>query len=188
MRHTGVFSSGVVALLVAAPAAERQEPAKPGQQQLFARMECPKLDPTALSASAIKCTYSSGEIAGEAIEREEDVFSSDMYRGTSDGVSTAISDGGDPRHYMRLGRGRDRHVGTGVITLANGDTVKIQFRGIANFDDDYKPSNGLGTWVFAGGTGKAKGIKGSGKYTGKFEPDGSATWEILGKYTLSDKK
>ena len=57
MPRAGYFSSGVLALLVAAPAAARQEPSKPVQQQLLARMECPKLDPSALSASAIKCTY-----------------------------------------------------------------------------------------------------------------------------------
>jgi hypothetical protein len=188
MPRAGYFSGGVLALLVAASAAARQEPSKPVQQQLLARMECPKLDPSALSASAIKCTYSSGEIAGEAIQREDDVFPSDMYRGTGDGVSSSLAAGGEPGRVLRMGRGRDRHNGTGVITLANGDTVRVQFRGFSIFDDEDRPSKGNGTWAFTGGTGKAKGIKGGGRYTGTFEGDGSASWQISGTYTLSGKK
>lgn len=79
-------------------------------------MDCPKLDRSALSASAVRCTYSSGEIAGEAIQREDDMFASDMYRGISEGVSSALAVGGDPGMAARLGRGRDRYSGTGVIS------------------------------------------------------------------------
>jgi hypothetical protein len=41
-----------------------------------------------------------------------------------------------------------------------------------------------GTWSFAGGTGKLKGIKGKGTYKGKGAPDGSATYEVEGEYEM----
>jgi hypothetical protein len=185
MSGTCFFFGGVLTLLAVAETAARQERPKPVYQQLSARMECPKLDPSALSAAPIKCTYSSGEIAGETIDREEDLFASDMYRGTAEGVASALA-GGDAARMLRLGRGRDRHNGTGVITLANGDTVRIQMRGTTIFSGEW-PSKGQGTWSFTGGTGKAKGIKGSGYYSGAFEGDGSASWLITGKYALSSE-
>ena len=76
-------------------------------KQLSATMHCPKPDPSALSAAAITCTYSRGEIAGEAIQREEDVFASDMYRGTAEAVSSALERGGDAGEVLRLGRGQE---------------------------------------------------------------------------------
>jgi hypothetical protein len=188
MPRARVFLSGVLTLLVVTSLVARHQQPKPDDQQLLARMECPKLDPSALSASAIKCTYTTGEIAGEAMQREEDIFASDMYRRGSDGVSDALAVGGDAGRVARLGRGRERHNGTGIITLANGDTVKIQFRGFAIFDDVDRPARGNGTWTFTGGTGKAKGIKGNGKYTGTFEDDGFSTWQMTGKYALSVPK
>lgn len=63
--------------------------------------------------------------------------------------------------------------------------MKIQFRGTTIFEDEDRPSKGQGTWTFTGGAGKAKGITGSGHYTGTFESDGSASWLVTGRYALS---
>jgi hypothetical protein len=49
---------------------------------------------------------------------------------------------------------------------------------------DGKPGDGSGTWMYTGGTGKLKGLKGKGTYTIKFESDGSATAQVEGEYTL----
>ena len=184
MHRAWFLFGAVMAFLAAAPAGARHEKPARVYKQLSATMHCPKPDPSALSAVAITCTYSRGEIAGEAISREEDVFASDMYRGTSQAVSSALERGEVAGEVLRLGRGRSHHDGNGVITLANGDTVKIHFSGTTLFSGA-RPSKGQGTWKLTGGTGKGKSIKGSGRYSGTFEGDGSASWLITGKYAVS---
>lgn len=107
-----------------------------------------------------KCTWTKPmTIAG--IQTKEDV-------GTSSEETT--STGASVRGYV-LG------------TMANGDkfTVKTQ----AN--DVYKDGNlqtTQGTWSFASGTGKLKGIKGKGTFKGKPDADGSVVIEVTGEYTL----
>jgi len=88
---------------------------------------------------------------------------------------------------LRRGRGKTNHDGNGVITLANGDTVKIHFSGTTLFDGA-RPNKGKGTWKLTGGTGKGRDIKGSGHYSGTFEGDGSASWLITGKYAVSGEQ
>jgi hypothetical protein len=74
----------------------------------------------------------------------------------------------------------------GVAVLANGDELFVRFKGITMFKDTL-PQTGQGKWKFTGGTGKLKGIKGDGIYTGQFNPDGTSSFEIKGNYQLSSK-
>jgi hypothetical protein len=70
-----------------------------------------------------------------------------------------------------------------VGTMSNGD--KFNVRTQAN--DAYKDGNLLstqGTWSFASGTGKLKGIQGKGTFKGKPEADGSVVIDVEGEYTL----
>ena len=187
MHRAWFLFGAVMAFLAAAPAGARHEKPARVYKQLSATMHCPEPDPSALSAAAITCTYSRGEIAGEAIRREDDVFATDMYSGTSEAVSSVLEGGEDAGKVLRLGRGRSHHDGNGVITLANGDTVKIHFSGTTLFDGA-RPNKGKGTWKLTGGTGKGRGIKGSGHYSGTFEGDGSASWLITGKYAVSGEQ
>jgi len=70
-----------------------------------------------------------------------------------------------------------------VDTMANGDKgyVRVQSTGTVK---DGVPQTGEGTWTYVGGTGKLKGIKGKGTVKGKYNPDGTSTWEVEGEYTL----
>lgn len=70
-----------------------------------------------------------------------------------------------------------------VGTMANGDTMYVHIQGSATLKDAAVTS-ARGTWSFAGGTGKLKGVKGKGTYIGKGESDGSATYEVEGEYEV----
>jgi hypothetical protein len=107
-----------------------------------------------------KCTWTGAEIDGVALKDEEDTIVSD----------TSGS------------RARDR--GLGVGTLANGDKAFVQFQGTGTIKDK-APVTGQGTWSFTGGTGKLKTLKGKGTYKGKWNPDGTSTFEIEGEYQLT---
>jgi hypothetical protein len=73
--------------------------------------------------------------------------------------------------------------GVHTSTLDNGDKYFVAYHGSAPVKDG-KPGDGSGTWMYTGGTGKLKGIKGKGTYTIKFADDGTATAQIEGEYTL----
>jgi hypothetical protein len=91
-----------------------------------------------------------------------------------DGVSTSLDEmTGD------AASGRGYHVGT----MANGDKFFSSFQGTAKSKDGVVQS-AHGTFTFSGGTGKLKGLKGKGTYTGKANPDKSMTYEIKGEYQL----
>jgi len=72
-----------------------------------------------------------------------------------------------------------------VGTMDNGDRFYLRTQGTHTMKDQ-KYENGEGTWTFAGGTGKLKGIKGKGTYKCKPEGD-SVTCDIDGEYTLPAK-
>ena len=76
--------------------------------------------------------------------------------------------------------------GTHVSTMDSGDKIMVKFQGGGTVKDG-KMLGDSGTWSYAGGTGKLKGIKGKGTYTGKPNPDGSMNYEITGDYTLPSK-
>jgi hypothetical protein len=71
-----------------------------------------------------------------------------------------------------------------TTTEDNGDKYFVTFHGTGPVKDG-RPGDGAGTWMFTGGTGKLKGIKGKGTYTVKFGADGSADAEVEGDYTIA---
>ncbi len=75
--------------------------------------------------------------------------------------------------------------GHGVFleSLANGDKIAINYDFTGTMVNNL-PSGGSNKWTVASGTGKFKGIKGTGTCTGKGNPDGSANYECTGTYTL----
>ena len=112
-----------------------------------------------MSLTKDKCTWTKGEIAGVQFKEEIDTIVSDSSGATS----------------------RDR--GYGVAVLANGDTAFLRFEGSTTIKDD-APMGGHGTWSFTGGTGKLKGVKGKGTYTGKYNQDGTSTFDVEGEYQM----
>jgi hypothetical protein len=161
--HSAVMSGLLISLPSVAPAqtefsgAQKCDVSKP--QYAIPVADQPK---HLMSLAKDKCTWTKGEIAGVALKEEEDVIVSDLSGGTS----------------------HDK--GYGVAVLANGDKLFVRFKGITMFKDTL-PQTEQGKWKFTGGTGKLKGIKGDGTFTGQFNPDGTSSFEIKGKYQLSSK-
>ena len=79
-----------------------------------------------------------------------------------------------------------RSFGGGVHwgTVASGDKYFVRFQGKSTYDKDGKLQTAEGMWKYAGGTGKLKGLEGKGTYKGSGSPDGSATYEVEGEYSL----
>ena len=73
--------------------------------------------------------------------------------------------------------------GFNTSTLDNGDKVTVSYQGTAQMGKD-SSATFSGTWKSTMGTGKAKGIKASGRYKGSAAADGSGTVEVEGEYTL----
>lgn len=67
--------------------------------------------------------------------------------------------------------------------MASGDKFYVRYRGTDTVKDG-APQSSEGTWNFAGGSGKLKGIKGKGTYKGSPNPDGTMTYEVEGEYEL----
>lgn len=78
--------------------------------------------------------------------------------------------------------GRGYHAGN----MADGDKYYVTFSGTSTYKEGV-PESAEGKWSFTGGTGKLKGIKGSGTYKGKGGPDG-ITYEVEGEYKLPAAK
>ena len=72
-----------------------------------------------------------------------------------------------------------------VATTDNGDKVNYTYEGSASPDTTKPASN---KWKIVGGTGKNKGIKGSGSCAGKGNPDGSYDWTCTGTYSAGMAK
>jgi hypothetical protein len=66
-------------------------------------------------------------------------------------------------------------------TTDNGDKVNYTYEGSASTDVTKPAAN---KWKIVGGTGKHKGIKGSGTCSGKPSADGSGDWECTGTVSM----
>jgi len=72
-----------------------------------------------------------------------------------------------------------------VLSMDNGDKAYVRTQGTSTMKDQ-KFESGEGTFSFAGGTGKLKGITGKGTY--KCAPEGSnLNCDVEGEYTLPSK-
>jgi len=73
-----------------------------------------------------------------------------------------------------------------VDNVDNGDKLYVRYQG-TSVSKDGKPVSGKGTYTFAGGTGKMKGIKGKGTYSGKPDDKGNMVFQVEGEYTFATK-
>ena len=77
--------------------------------------------------------------------------------------------------------------GYGVITMDNGDKAYVRYQGACTMKDG-APISGEGTWSFAGGTGKLKGLKGKGTWNFAEAPGAEDEEHLQGEYTLPEPK
>lgn len=113
----------------------------------------------AFAVGKAHCTWTGFSVAGQAYK---------------DGVSTSLNEvTGDTSSAT----------GYHVATTTTGDSATAKFQGSGKLKDGKNVSDG-GTWVFTGGTGKLKGIKGKGTYHGTPNADGTMTYKVTGEYSL----
>lgn len=74
--------------------------------------------------------------------------------------------------------------GSRVATMENGDKIFVTVHDSSPVKDGM-PTNIEGKWTFTGGTGKMKGIKGSGTYKVTPAQDGTASVTVEGEYTIA---
>jgi hypothetical protein len=77
--------------------------------------------------------------------------------------------------------------GYNTSTMDNGDKMTVRYSGTATAAKDGTLTM-EGKWTFLKGTGKLKGIKGSGTYKGTGATDGSGIVDVEGEYTLPEAK
>ena len=107
-----------------------------------------------------KCTAAKGEVAGV---KEKDGASTEFVESTGNN-----------------GKGH----GIFVATLASGDKIMYSYT-FTGVSANNIPVSGSNKWTMTGGTGKFKGITGSGTCAGKGNSDGSAVYDCAGTYTMA---
>jgi hypothetical protein len=77
--------------------------------------------------------------------------------------------------------------GYSTSVMDNGDTTFVRYEGTSQMKKDGSGTI-KGTWKYVRGTGKFKGISGSGTYKGQAATDGSAWADVSGHYSLGKGK
>jgi len=77
-----------------------------------------------------------------------------------------------------------RNWGVYVETLSSGDKVFYDYQGMWTMKNGM-PMSGTNKWQMSGGTGKMKGIKGSGTCKLSGAPDGGSEYSCTGEYTMA---
>jgi hypothetical protein len=113
----------------------------------------------AYAIDQIKCTATKGEIAG--VKEKE----------------------GTGTEFAEITGNSSKGHAVWVETMANGDKLFATYQATITLKDG-KMVSGSDTWQFNGGTGKLKGIKGSGTCKGTGSADGSSNWTCSGTCTL----
>lgn len=162
MRLKIIFTLLIVLALAAVASAQTKisgtlQCGKPDQQQAIEVGDRPN---HSFVIYQLKCTWTkSVEIAG--VQGKED-------------VETAFSE---------VSGNRSRGQSYGVGTTTNGDKYYLRSQYSATLKEGVLETS-EGKWSYTGGTGKLKGLKGKGTYTGKGAPDGTSTYEVEGEYEL----
>jgi len=85
--------------------------------------------------------------------------------------------------FVEMSSVRTTSNGTYVGNMDNGDKFFVNFHDSGAVKDG-KPQDIKGTWMYTGGTGKLKGIRGKGTYTVTPNEDGSAVVDVQGDYAV----
>ena len=73
--------------------------------------------------------------------------------------------------------------GYSTLVMDNGDTTFVRYEGTVQLKKDGS-STYKGTWRYARGTGKFRGITGSGTFKGAGMADGTSSSDVSGHYSL----
>ena len=73
--------------------------------------------------------------------------------------------------------------GYSTAVMDNGDTTIVRYEGTSQMKKD-RTGTAKGTWKFVHGSGKFRGISGSGTYKGELAADGAGSADISGHYSL----
>ena len=125
-----------------------------------------------------------GDKAGHAmmVDKSTCTWSKPMDVGgmqSKDGTSTEISEANGAKST-----GNGVHWGT----VEGGDKYFVRYTSRATSTKEGALETVSGTWKYTGGTGKLKGLKGSGTYKGKGNADGSASFDVEGEWSLPAAK
>ena len=112
----------------------------------------------AYSVYQVNCTSTGGEIAG------------------------VKEKGGTATEFAEVKGNASKGHGIFVETLDNGDTITYDYTFTSTMNGKVATAAGS-TWKIVGGTGKAKGIKGTGVCKGKGNPDASLDLQCTGSHT-----
>ena len=117
----------------------------------------------AMYLGKVTCTFSAGEVEGDALKAEVDTVMGEMTTATT-----------------------SRDHGYGVGSTASGDKYYVRFDGTTTYKGE-NPTAATCTWTFVGGTGKLHGLTGKGTCTGTYDASGGATFDIVGEYSIKAK-
>jgi hypothetical protein len=157
--------------VLAATAAACLGSAAAAADKFTATCSCDKPDPQhllpvgdrpdhSLGVEARKCTWTQPiEIGGDA---------------SKDGVAT---------NTVEVSGNKARFRGVHEVTFASGDKLALPYQGTGLLKDK-KSDSSKGTFTFAEGTGKLKGVKGTGTFSCKSAGD-TLSCDVTGEYELA---
>jgi len=104
----------------------------------------------------------------------------------SQGSCTATASGtgeksGAYTEFQEVWRASFTNHGRFNVTMDNGDMAYYTYEGSGSTDITKPATN---TWKILSGTGKHKGMKGSGSCSGTRHEDGSSDWACTGTYSM----
>jgi len=79
---------------------------------------------------------------------------------------------------------QSKDTGMQVGRMTNSDQFTLNLSGSSTLGNDGAARGRGGTWTFAGGTGRLKGVIGSGTYTGLATADGGMNYDMEGTYEI----
>lgn len=136
-----------------------------------------------------KCAKPDNPQSIPAGDKDGHMFVVEQGKCTTDkgGLGGANSKGGEFSEHGELMGNRLKVSGVYVETYDNGDKVFYDYQGASTTKDGALVS-GTNTWRLTGGTGKMKGVKGTGSC--KFTPgeDGGLNYSCTGEATLAAAK
>ncbi len=107
-----------------------------------------------------------------------------ILQGTCNGTSSGkdfVEKTGDYTEFQETWKASMSGHGRFNVTMDNGDKVYYTYETSGPTDITKPVSN---KWTIHSGTGKHKGVKGSGTCSGKNNADGSSDWHCTGTYSM----